>query len=147
MSSRAWGLFAAVSVLWGMPYLFIKVAVDEGVSPVVVAFVRVVLAALVLLPLALHAGALRGLGARWRALVAFAVLEVVLPFPLIAYGEQHVASSLAAILIASLPLTIAVLAVWVDAEERVTGWRLGGLFVGLGGVVLLLGIDVAGDRR
>ncbi len=147
MSPRAWGLFAAVSVLWGTPYLFIKIAVDDGVSPATVAFVRVVLAALVLLPFALRVGALRGLGARWRPLVAFAVFEIVLPFPLIAYGEQHVASSLAAILIASLPLTIAVLALWVDAEERVAGWRLAGLFVGLAGVVLLLGIDVAGDGQ
>ncbi len=147
MSSRAWALFAAVSVLWGTPYLFIKIAVDDGVSPATVAFVRVVLAALVLLPFALRVGALRGLGARWRPLVAFAVFEVVLPFPLIAYGEQHVASSLAAILIAALPLTIAVLALWVDAEERVAGRRLAGLFVGLAGVVLLLGIDVAGDGQ
>jgi drug/metabolite transporter (DMT)-like permease len=147
VSPRAWGLFAAVSVLWGTPYLFIKIAVDDGVSPATVAFVRVVLAALVLLPFALRVGALRGLGARWRPLVAFAVFEVVLPFPLIAYGEQHVASSLAAILIAALPLTIAVLALWFDDEERVGGWRLGGLLVGLAGVVLLLGIDVAGDGR
>jgi drug/metabolite transporter (DMT)-like permease len=147
VSPRAWTLFAAVSVLWGMPYLFIKIAVDEGVSPAVVAFVRVVLAALVLLPFALRTGALRGLRARWRPLVAFAVLEIVLPFPLIAYGEQHVASSLAAILIAALPLTIAVLALRFDAEERVGGARLAGLLVGLAGVVLLLGIDVAGDGQ
>lgn len=145
MTARAWTLFAAVSVLWGMPYLFIKVAVDDGVSPVFVAFARVALAALVLLPLAARAGALRGLGARWRPLVAFALFEIVLPFPLIAYGEQYVASSLAAILIAALPLVIAVVALRFDAEERVNGTRLAGLLVGLGGVVALLGIDVAGN--
>ncbi len=143
MSARAWSVFAAVSVLWGMPYLFIKVAVEE-VSPAFVAFSRVALAAAVLLPLAWRAGALGGLRGKGRALVAFAVLEVVVPFPLIAFGEQEVSSSLAAILIAALPLTIALLALRFDAEERVGGARLVGLFVGLGGVVLLLGIDVAG---
>jgi len=144
VSARAWTLFAAVSVLWGMPYLFIKVAVDDGVSPVFVAFARVALAAAVLLPLAWSSGALRGLAARWRPLLAFALFEIVLPFPLIAYGEQYVASSLAAILIAALPLVIAIVALRFDAEERVSGARLVGLFVGLGGVVALLGIDVAG---
>jgi drug/metabolite transporter (DMT)-like permease len=105
----------------------------------------VALAALVLLPLAWRRGSLRGLRERWVPLTAFAVFEVVFPFPLIAYGEQHVTSSLAAILIAALPLTIALIAIRFDQEERVGGSRLVGLFVGLGGVVVLLGIDVSGS--
>ena len=145
MTRRGLLLFAAVSFVWGTPYLFIKVAVDDGVSPAFLSFFRVALAALVLLPIAWRRGALRGLGARWRAILAFAVFEIVLPFPLIAFGEQHVSSSLAAILIAALPLTIALVAIRYDAEERVGGARLLGLFVGLGGVVLLLGLDVAGS--
>ena len=145
MTRTGWIIFAAVSVVWGMPYLFIKIAVDEGMSPAFVSFFRVALAAAVLLPLAWRTGALRGLRASLVPLVAFAVSEVVLPFPLIAFGEQHVASSLAAIIIAALPLTIALLAIRFDAEERATGGRLAGLFVGLGGVVVLFGIDVAGD--
>ena len=98
MSRAAWITFAAVSVVWGMPYLFIKVAVEDGVSPTFLSFVRVALAAAVLLPLAWRMGALRGLRAKLGPIAAFAVFEVVFPFPLIAYGEQHVSSSLAAII-------------------------------------------------
>ena len=93
MSPRAWIAFAAVSTLWGMPYLFIKVAVDDGVSPVFLAWVRVVLGAAVLLGLAWWAGALAPLRGRWRWIAVFGIVEVSLPFPLIAAGEQHVASS------------------------------------------------------
>ena len=144
MSPRALALFAAIAVLWGVPYLFIKLAVEE-LSPSVVALGRVALAAVVLLPLALRRGAFRGLGARWPWLLGFAVVEIVIPFPLIGFGEQYVSSSLAAILIASLPLAVATVALRLDAEERVTGWRLVGLAVGFTGVVALLGLDVAGS--
>ncbi|HEX8744059.1 MAG TPA: DMT family transporter [Thermoleophilaceae bacterium] len=145
MSARAWAFFAAISVLWGMPYLFIKVAVDDGVSPAFLSWARIVLAAALLLTLAWRAGTLGGLRGRWRWIAPFAVIEIALPFPLIAAGEQHVASSLAAILIAAVPLFVAILAVRFDPEERVTGRRLVGLFVGLAGVVALVGIDVAGS--
>ena len=145
MNRRGLALFAAVSVVWGMPYLFIKVAVDDDVSPTFVSFARVALAAVVLLPIAWRTGALSGLRERWLPIVAFAIFEVVLPFPLIAFGEQEISSSLAAILVAALPLTIALIAIRFDAEERVAGSRLVGLFVGLGGVIVLLGIDVSGD--
>src|SRR3954470_3508263 len=144
MSARAWVSFAAVSTLWGMPYLFIKVAVDDGVPPVVLAWVRVVLGAAVLLGLAWRAGTLRALRGRWRWLAVFGVVEIAVPFPLIAAGEQHVASSLAAIIVAAAPLFVALLALRFDASERVTGSRLVGLIVGLIGVVALVGIDVAG---
>ena len=145
MSARAWAAFAAVSVLWGIPYLFIKVAVDEGVAPVFLAWVRVVLGAAVLLGLAWRLDLLSSLRGRWSWLGVFAVVEITLPFPLIAAGEQHVASSLAAIVIAAAPLFVALLALRFDASERVDGRRLAGLVIGLGGVVALVGIDVAGD--
>jgi drug/metabolite transporter (DMT)-like permease len=144
LSARAWISFAAVSTLWGMPYLFIKVAVDDGVHPLFLAWVRIVLGAGVLLGLAWRAGTLGGLRGRWRWLSVFAVAEIAVPFPLIAAGEQHVASSLAAIIVAAAPLFVALLALRFDASERVTGSRLAGLFVGLTGVVALVGIDVAG---
>jgi drug/metabolite transporter (DMT)-like permease len=144
MSARAWVSFAAVSTLWGMPYLFIKVAVDDGVPPILLAWVRVVLGACVLLGLAWRAGTLRTLRGRWRWLAVFGVAEVAVPFPLIAAGERHVASSLAAIIVAAAPLFVALLALRFDASERVTGRRLVGLLVGLTGVVALVGIDVAG---
>jgi drug/metabolite transporter (DMT)-like permease len=100
----------------------------------------------VLLPIAAQAGALRGLRARLPWLAAFALAEVCIPFPLISFGEQHVSSSLTAILIASLPLLVALLTLVVAPEDRVTPQRLAGMLVGLAGVVLLMGFDVAGDR-
>ena len=101
MTLRGWALFAGMSLAWGVPYLFIKIAVDDGLSPGFVAWSRVALATLVLLPVALKAGALRRLPLGW--LVLFAITEICIPFPLIGFGETRVSSSLAAILIASLP--------------------------------------------
>ena len=144
MSARAWGAFATVSLLWGVPYLFIKVAVDDGVPPVFLAWVRVVLGAAVLLGLSWRAGVLPRLHGRWRWLVLFAVAEICIPFPLIAAGERHVDSSLAAIIIASVPLLIAVLALRFDHSERPDRKRFAGLVIGLSGVVALMGVDVAG---
>jgi drug/metabolite transporter (DMT)-like permease len=134
-----------MSVVWGIPYLFIKVAVDGGMPPAFIAWVRVTLAAAILLALAERAGVLPSLRGKGRWLAVYALVEIVVPFPLIAAGEQHVSSSLAAILIAAVPLFIALLAIRFDHEERATGRRLVGLVVGLVGVVVLMGIDVAGD--
>src|SRR3954464_2789819 len=145
MSARAWTCFAAVATLWGIPYLFIKVAVDDGVPPAFVAWSRVTVGAVILLTLAWRAGLLDTLRGRGKWLVAYAVPEIVIPFPLIAAGEQRVASSLAAIMIAAVPLFIALLALRFDHAERAEGRRLVGLFIGLAGVVALVGIDVSGN--
>jgi drug/metabolite transporter (DMT)-like permease len=144
VTARAWAAFAAVSTLWGIPYLFIKVAVEDGVPPAFLAWARVLLGAAVLLALAWRAGKLGPLRGRWGWIALFATIEIAIPFPLIAAGEQEVSSSLAAILIAAAPLFVALLAIRFDEEERATGWRLAGLVLGLGGVVALVGIDVAG---
>jgi drug/metabolite transporter (DMT)-like permease len=145
VSARGWALFAAVSVIWGMPYLFIKIAVEE-VSPSVMAWSRLTLAALVLLPVAWRLGALRGLGERWRILTAFAAVEMAVPWPLLGFGEVHVSSSLAAILIATVPLFVAMLATRFDHSERPTRTRLLGMLIGLAGVVALVGIDIGSER-
>jgi len=145
VSARAWAAFGAVSTLWGIPYLFIKVAVDDGVPPLFLAWVRVTLGAAVLLFVAWRAGVLDTLRGRWSWVAIYAVIEICIPFPLIAAGEKHVASSLAAILIAAVPLIIALLALRFDHSERVGGSRLVGLFIGLAGVVALVGIDVSGS--
>jgi drug/metabolite transporter (DMT)-like permease len=134
-----------MSLIWGVPYLFIKVAVDDGVSPVFLSFARVALAAALLLVLARRAGVLGQLRGRWGWIAVYAVIEITLPFPLIAAGEQYVSSSLTAILIASVPLIVALLAIRFDAAERATGLRLIGLIVGFTGVIVLVGIDVAGN--
>jgi len=145
MTRRAWLAFAAMSLIWGVPYLFIKIAVRGGVTPPALAWARVTLAAVVLLGLAWRAGTLGQVRGRWRWLLAYAVAEVSIPFPLIAAGEEHVASSLAAIIIASVPLIGAVLAMRFDDSERPTPQRAAGLVVGFGGVVALVGIDIAGN--
>ncbi len=145
MSRRAWGAFAAVSVLWGIPYLFIKIADDGGMPPLVLAWGRVTLGALVLLGVSWRAGTLPSLRGSGRWLAAFAVLEIAIPFPMIALGETKVASSTAAIVIASVPLIIALLTLRFERSERVTGWRLGGLLVGFAGVAALVGVDVSGN--
>jgi drug/metabolite transporter (DMT)-like permease len=145
MTRRAWLMFAAVSLLWGVPYLFIKVAVAE-LPPVTVVLARVGMAALLLAPIAVHRGALRGLRRRWPALLLLTLTEIIGPFLLISMGEQHITSSLAGLLIASMPLFVALLALRFDRGERVGGLRLLGLLVGLVGVASLLGLDVGGDR-
>jgi drug/metabolite transporter (DMT)-like permease len=144
MTRRAWLAFTAMSLIWGVPYLLIRIAVRHGVPPGTLAWTRVALAAALLLALAWRAGTLGSLRGRWRWLLAYAVAEVTIPFPLIAAGEQHVSSSLAAIAVASVPLIGAVLAMRFDHSERPTPVRALGLVLGFGGVVALVGIDVAG---
>jgi drug/metabolite transporter (DMT)-like permease len=143
MSRRAWLAFAAVSTIWGVPYLFIKVALDGGISPLALAWSRVVLGAAVLLAIAWRAGTLGTLRGRGRWLVAFATAEIVIPFPLIAASEQRIPSSTAAIMIATTPFMIALLALRFEPAERVDSRRLTGLLVGFAGVVALVGLDLA----
>ena len=145
MSRRAWLAFAAMSVLWGVSYLLIKIAVRGGIPAADVAWLRVAIAAVVLLALAGRAGTLATVRGHGRWLVAYAVAEISIPFPLIAAGEVHVASSLAAIIIAAVPLFGALLALRFDHEERPTAARAAGLALGFAGVVALVGLDVAGS--
>jgi drug/metabolite transporter (DMT)-like permease len=144
MTRRAWVAFAAASLIWGVPYLFIKIAVEQGVTPPVLAWGRVTLGALVLLILAARAGTLGSVRRHWRWLLAFAVAEIAIPFPMLAIGEERVPSSLAAIMVATVPLIGALLAIRFDHSERPTPIRAVGLALGFGGVIALVGIDVAG---
>jgi len=145
MTRRAWLAFAAMSVLWGVSYLLIKIAVRGGLPAPDVAWLRVAIAAVLLVALAWRAGTLASLRGRGRWLLAYAVAEISIPFPLIAAGEVHVASSLAAIIIAAVPLIGAVLALHFDHSERPTPVRALGLAIGFSGVIALVGIDVAGN--
>jgi drug/metabolite transporter (DMT)-like permease len=144
MSARSWVQFGAVSLLWGVVYLLIKVA-GEDLSAATLTFARAVLAAAVLLPLAARRGVLRPLRKRLGAITVLAVLDVAAPFVLVAVGERHVSSSLAGMLIATVPILVALLAIRFDASERVGGTRVVGLLVGIVGVGLVLGVQVAGD--
>ncbi|MEU7826113.1 DMT family transporter [Catellatospora sp. NPDC049133] len=143
MKRQAWVLLAAMSVLWGIPYLFIKIALTE-LSPPVVVLGRTLIAVAVLLPLAHRRGALAALRGRWTAIGALSLLHVVAPQLLITYGEVHISSSLTALLLASQPLVIAVLAVRFDASERAGARKLLGLLVGLVGVAAVVGFDLGG---
>ena len=121
MSRRAWTAFLLVSLLWGIPYFLIKVAVDDGVPPVFLAWARVALGAAILSAICWRLGLFGQLRGRGRLLCLYALVEIAIPFPLISAGEQEVSSSLAAILVASMPLMIAALAIRFDPEERAEG--------------------------
>ncbi|GCE07495.1 DMT family transporter [Dictyobacter aurantiacus] len=146
MTRRGWLLFIAISIFWGIPYFFIKIAVLE-IDPAFVVFARVGIASLVLLPLAIHRGVLGPLRQRWPILLLLTCMQIVAPFLLISYGEQHIASSLTSLIIAAEPLLVALLALIFDASERVGGLRLVGLLIGLLGVALLLGFNATGDEQ
>src|SRR5713101_1802852 len=146
MTRKGWLLFTAMSMIWGIPYLFIKIAVRE-LDPTVVVFARVGIAAAVLLPVAARRRLLRKLRGGVLAIIALAFVQIVGPFLMISYGEQHIASSLTSLLIAADPLLVALLALRFDPGERVSGLRLVGLLIGMGGVIVLLGLDVGGDKQ
>jgi drug/metabolite transporter (DMT)-like permease len=135
---------SVLAALWGASYMFIKVALDD-VSPFVVVWVRLVLAALVLLPIAHRRGALTELRPHLRTVLFLSIVQVAAPFLLITFGEKHIASALAGILVASAPIFTALLAFRLDRAELATGWRLVGIMLGIVGVVLLFGVDLSGD--
>ncbi len=144
MTRRAALLFLAVSALSGSAYVVMKIAV-EALPSIVVAEGRVIVGAAVLLPLALRRGALRGLRGRLRPLAVLACLEFAGPFVLVTLGADHIPSSLTGVLMAAGPIFVAVLAWRFEPSERVTGWRLAGLAIGMAGVLSLLGLEVSGQ--
>jgi drug/metabolite transporter (DMT)-like permease len=141
VSRRGLILFAAMSLIWGIPYLLIRVAVDE-ISPATLVFARTFVAALVLLPIALLRIDLRPVLARWRWVVAFAVIEVGGPWVLLGSAEQHVTSSLAALLVAGVPLVGTVFAMATGGRDRIGGRGWFGLAIGLLGVGAIVGSNI-----
>lgn len=138
VSWRGWGAFAALGIIWGLPYFFIKISVQE-LSPVVVAFGRVLLGTLILMPIAWRRGALHSLGKHQAAICAFALAEFVIPFLAISCGERWISSSVTGILIAMVPLSIALIQRFFGVHERLGARRIAGLGLGFAGVVALLG--------
>jgi drug/metabolite transporter (DMT)-like permease len=138
VSWRAWLAFALLGIIWGVPYFFIKLAVQE-LSPFVVVCGRLLIATAILLPIAAHRGALRGLSAHKLAVCAFALIEFVIPFSAISIGERWIESSVTGILIAAVPLTITLISRFFGVHERLGAVRATGLAVGLLGVVTLVG--------
>ncbi len=143
MTRRGWVLFMLMSVIWGIPYLLIKVA-DGGVAVPVLVFGRTAIGALLLLPLAARRREIVAALAHWRWLAVFAAVEVIMPWALLSDAEHHLASSLTGMLIASVPVLGAVLALLIRDGDRLTLVRWAGLALGLGGVVLLAGPTTAG---
>jgi drug/metabolite transporter (DMT)-like permease len=135
---RGWTAFVALGIIWGLPYFFIKVAVQE-VSPVILAFSRVLLATLILMPIAWRRGALHLLGKHKGAIVAFGLVEFAIPFSLISLGERWISSSVTGILIAMVPLSIALIQRFFGIRESLGAWRIAGLAIGFIGVAALLG--------
>jgi drug/metabolite transporter (DMT)-like permease len=138
----AWLLFVLVSFLWGIPYFLIKIAIED-LSPVLVVAGRTAIAAAVLIPFALMRGTLGALRGRMRVVALIAAVHIIGPFLLITYGEQHITSSLTGILIAVEPVVIALL---LARAEPLTPGRIIGLVLGFAGVVVLVGVDLSGDR-
>ena len=141
LSRKGWLLFAALCIIWGTPYLLIRVAVRE-VSPPTLIFLRTAPAALLLLPLAIRGGQIGALLRQWRWVLAYTVSELVVPWLLLFSAEQHLSSSLAGLLIAAVPLIGAVLSRFMSAHEPLGTRRLVGLFIGFGGVAALVGLDI-----
>lgn len=141
MTRRGALLFAAMCVIWGVPYLMIRVAVRE-LAPVTLVFLRTTLGALLLVPFAAARGELRPLLRHWKSLLAYTAAEVSIPWVLLARAEQRLSSSLTGLLIAAVPLVGAVIVGLTGTREQQGRRRWAGLLVGLVGVGALLGLDV-----
>jgi drug/metabolite transporter (DMT)-like permease len=141
MTRRGALLFAAMCVIWGVPYLMIRVAVRE-LAPVTLVFLRTGLGALLLAPFAAWRGALRPLLRHAGPFVAYTLVEVAVPWVLLARAETKLSSSLSGLLIAAVPLVGAVVVGLTGARERQGRRRWLGLLVGVGGVAALVGLDV-----
>jgi drug/metabolite transporter (DMT)-like permease len=140
MSRRGWLLFAAMGVIWGVPYLFIKVAV-EHMSPASLVFLRCLVAALLLVPIAAVRGQLRPLLPYWLPLLAYTAIELAIPWYFLASAERRLSSSLAGLLLAAVPL-VGALVGWFTGTDRLDWRRAVGLLVGLFGVAALVGLDL-----
>lgn len=140
MSKRGWILFLSLGVLWGMPYLLIRIAVAE-IDPVIVAGTRTLIGALLLLPIAMHRNALAPAFKKWKWLIAFTLVEITIPWVLLGHAETKLNSSTAGLLIAAVPLIAAVIITRLG-HEKLESRRLFGLGLGFAGVALLVGLDI-----
>ena len=132
-----------MSVIWGIPYLLILVAVRD-LSPAVLVLGRTTIAALLLLPIAAARGELRPLKGHWVPLLVFAAIEIAIPWVLLGTAEQHISSSLTALLIAGVPLVGAVIARTSGDRERLGRSSLIRLVLGLVGVAAIVGLNLEG---
>ena len=144
MTRRSWLMMGGAAAVWGASYMFIKVALEDFSEGTIVCL-RTALGAVVLLALAHRWGALAPLRGRWHLVAGIAAVQVVIPFLLITFGENHIDSQLAGILVSAAPIFTALLALAFDHDERSQGWAAVGIGVGMLGVVLLFGLDLSGS--
>ena len=144
MTKRGWFLFSALSFIWGTPYLMIRVAMVE-VSPAVMVFTRLVLGSALLLPWAMRQGALGVIKTHWKPIMLFGLIEMAFPWAAIGFAEQKISSSLAALLIATVPMINGLIAKQMKLDLDWDVKRVVGIAVGLGGVATLVGLDVKAD--
>lgn len=145
MTRRGFLLFASLGIIWGIPYLFIKIAVAE-LSPEFLVLARTVIAAALLLPIAARHRAIAPVLRRWKPLLAFALFEIVLAWYFINAAEQTLSSSTVGLLLATIPLVAMVVAFVGGRRDRLTGVNLVGVVFGMAGVAAIVGFDVGGGE-
>jgi drug/metabolite transporter (DMT)-like permease len=141
MNRRALLLFLTMSAIWGIPYLFIRIAVTD-LSPFVLVFARTTIGMLILLPVALSRGELRGLAKSWPPLLAFAAVEIAVPWVLMSHAEQSISSSLAGLLVAAVPLVGVVIATALGGRDHLGLASISGFLLGVVGVAEIVGLDL-----
>lgn len=145
MSKRGAILFLSLGLIWGIPYLLIKVSV-EYLSPEVIIFLRVFLAAIILMPVVIKRSYLRQLKGHWKWVFVFAIVEIAFPFGALTFAEINLSSSMTGLLIAAVPIVSAIFAWRLGIDDRITGNRVLGLAIGIVGVASLVGLDVTGSE-
>ncbi|MGC1184030.1 MAG: EamA family transporter [Candidatus Dormiibacterota bacterium] len=141
MSRRGWVLFGAMCLIWGIPYLLIKVAVRH-IAPADLVFGRTLIGTVLLLPIALRRGQIHPLLAKWRALLLYSLVEIAIAWFLLSNAETHISSSLSGLLVAAVPLVGVFVLRLSGSQEPLTRTRLVGLLMGIAGVGAVLGFDL-----
>lgn len=144
MSRKGWALFALVGVLWGVPYLFMKVAVDELSTPVIV-FSRLLIGALVLIPIAIHQKTLRIALQYWPYIAVYAILEMVIPWTLITNAQKDLSSGVVALLVATVPIWATLFAHHTGDSTAAHRTRIFGIGIGFVGIAFLVGFETLND--
>lgn len=144
MSRRGWLLFSLVGVLWGIPYLFMKVAVEE-LSIAVIVFSRLAIGAALLVPIAIHQGAFRNIRPHMKNVLFYAILEMVIPWTLITNAQRSLSSGVVALLVATVPIWATLFAHHTGDSTAAHRVRIIGIAIGLIGIVLIVGIESVSD--
>ena len=144
MTRRGLILFLILGVAWGLPYVFIKIA-DTELSPVMIVLARSAIAAVILIPIAAGRGELGSVLKHWRPLLAYSLIEIILPWFFLTTAEQRLPSSTAGLLLAAVPLASVGASVLLRNSHGFTARNWIGILVGMAGVATLVGFDVAGS--